>query len=129
MSTKRARITTPLSCFCALLSIASCLRIETTGPESTSPDAFVPGTSLVGPIQCGFMQCPSGSLCTHLPYGHDAGAPADENVLCTSVPSGCRVDDCNDLEDRCSTCINALCSSPDGYGVSVIGRDLYCPGW
>jgi hypothetical protein len=136
MLTKRARVATPVSWFLALLSISSCLRIESTNPDHTDPppDAFVRGTSLDGPVTCGSMVCPARSLCTHWSSGIDAGVPDDggsygENLTCSSVPASCPVQDCDEFTQRCSPCIDALCSSTGyGYGVSVIGRDLYCPG-
>ena len=48
----------------------------------------------------------------------------------STVPTSCRIYNCDDLIQRCSPCISELCLSGSylGYGISVIGRDLYCPG-
>jgi len=105
------------------------MHIDSSGSEP-APDAFVRGTSLAGPVRCGSMQCPSGTMCTHWSSGFDAGF-ADENVACTIVPQSCVVRDCHEFAERCSPCISQLCqgstSTDYGYGVSVSGRDLYCP--
>jgi hypothetical protein len=112
------------------VALAACLRIDSTGKDMMQPDAPSPppSTSLEGAIPCGAMQCPSQSLCTHWSSGIDAGVPGN-NIGCSIVPTSCRVYDCDDLQERCAPCISDLCSSGSyGYGVSVIGRDLYCPG-
>ena len=132
MQLERARTTTSLSWFLVPLAIAGCLRVESTGADpDPRPDAFVHGTSLDGTIRCGSMQCPSGTLCTHWASGIDAGVTGD-NVTCTIVPTSCAIRDCHEFAERCSPCISQLCSgggaTSSGYGVSVTGRDLYCPG-
>jgi hypothetical protein len=122
MTTKSPRFATAMSRFALITAIAGCMQLESSGIDSSPPVG--PPTSLAGPIPCGSMQCPSGTLCTHWTSGIDAGVPDSQS--CGIVPAQCRVYDCT---TNCAECIYELCSSAGYYHrVNLVGRDLYCPG-
>jgi hypothetical protein len=85
------------------------------------------GTSLDGPTPCGSSACRAGELCMTAPPGIDAGAGGGDIYECFAVPDGCAVVDC--VASGCATCIRDLCfTGATGFGISVAGRNMTCPG-